>query len=164
MHKFFLAVSIIFIANFCFAQKPIEIGKAMDAKYIITADTAILRKALQQLLADGTIITHIYIESEHKWHYLIGTGRQKNYTKTIAVELTYNIDTRTYFAVDGLAHKTCASAGCGVCEPFKENGNMIGCHCKEAGTVSNECNFKTEIGSKFYKQFVRQMAIKNKRH
>lgn len=142
------------------AQTPIEVGKAVNDKYVITADTMVLRKALQSTLADGTVITTMNIESVGKWHYLIGIGTQRTYSKTIAVELQYDISTRSYFAITGLAHKTCASAGCGQCEPFKEKGNIIGCHCKTVGSVSNECNFKTVPNSPFYQQFSRYLKMK----
>jgi hypothetical protein len=160
MNKILLVLAAITIQFSATAQNPIEIGKAQNGTYIITADTSILRKAVEQTLADATKISSMHIESVNKWHYLIATGLQKNYTKTIAIELVYDINTRTYFAKDGLAHKTCASAGCSNCEPFKENGNIIGCHCKEAGTVSNECNFKTETKSAFYYQLTRYLKMK----
>ncbi len=159
-----LKQSILLFFSFCsftlFAQQSIEVGKALDNQYVITADTTVLRKALQQTLGDGTQISSMHIESVNKWHYLMGTGTQRGYSKTIAVELRYDINTRTYFAVDGLAHKTCASAGCNKCEPFTENGNIIGCRCKEAGTVSNECNFKTVAKSPFYQQLKRYKGMK----
>ncbi len=160
MNKRFLVMAILAIPFTMAAQAPIEIGKAENGKYIITADTAVLRKAIEQTLGDATRINNLFIESVNKWHYLMATGTQKNYTKTIAIELMYDINTRTYYAKEGLAHKTCASAGCNQCEPFKENGNIIGCHCKEQGTVSNECNFKTEIKSPFYYQLNRYLKMK----
>lgn len=149
-------------AQFLMAQSPVEVGKAVNGNYIITADTSILRKALQSTLADATVITEMHIESVGKWHYLIGTGIQRTYSKTIAVELSYDINKQTYFAVEGLAHKTCASAGCTNCEPFKEKGNIIGCHCKEVSSVSNECNFKTIPQSPFYHQLGRYLRMKKK--
>ncbi len=156
----FLFILLLFCSSASIAQTPIEVGKAAGDKYVITADTVILRKALQGALGDGTQITAMHIESVNKWHYLVGTGVQKNYPKTIAVELSYNINTQTYFATEGLAHKTCASAGCDNCEPFKEKGNIIGCHCKTVGSVSNECNFKTVANSPFYKQLARYLKMK----
>jgi hypothetical protein len=160
MFKHCLLLLVSFCSLTIVAQQPIEVGKAIDNKYLLTADTVILRKALQQTLGDGTTITTMHIESVGKWHYLIGNGTQRGYSKTIAVELMYDINTRTYFAVAGLAHKTCASAGCASCVPFKENGNIIGCHCKEVGTVSNECNFKTITNSAFYEQLKRYKGMK----
>jgi hypothetical protein len=143
-----------------FAQQKVEIGKAVNNQYEITADTTALRKALQQTLRDGTQIDTMYIESVQQWHYLIGKGKLKDYRKLIAVQLTYDINTRTYYAVDGMSHKTCASAGCKNCVPFKENGNIIGCNCKDQSSVSNQCTFKTEPNSLFYKQLVHYLKIK----
>jgi hypothetical protein len=160
MIKHILLISLL---SFCYclkAQSPIEVGKAVNNTYVITADTTILRKALQNSLTDGTVIRSMRIESVGKWHYLIGVGIQKNYSKTIAVELSYNINTQTYYAVDGLAHKTCASAGCSDCDLFKEKGNIIGCHCKTENSVSNECNFKTVTQSPFYYQYSRYLKMK----
>ncbi|MES2778776.1 MAG: hypothetical protein V4651_02665 [Bacteroidota bacterium] len=150
MKKHLTLISFLFFSLLACAQHPIEIGKVINEHYTLTTDTAILRKALQQTLADGTLISTMHIESANQWHYLIGTGTQKKYSNTIAVELIYNMSTRTFSVKPGMAHKTCASAGCGYCEPFKENGNIIGCHCKEQETVSNECNFKTILQSPFY--------------
>lgn len=155
MKKHLTLIPFLLFSLIVCAQQPIEIGKVVNEQYVLTADTAILRKALQQTLADGTQITNMHIESVNQWHYLVGTGTIKNYSKTIAVELTYNMITRTFWIKPGMAHKTCASAGCGYCEPFKENGNIIGCHCKEQGTVSNECNFKIFPQSPFYDKLKR---------
>lgn len=160
MIKRLLFLLVFSTSQFLMAQSPIEVGKAANGNYIITADTAILKKALQSTLADATVITEMHIESVGKWHYLIARGVQKTYSKTIAVELSYDINKQTYFAVDGLAHKTCASAGCTNCEPFKEKGNIIGCHCKEVNSVSNECNFKTVTNSPFYYQLGRYIKMK----
>lgn len=145
----FLLVTTLFCMS-ASAQKPIEIGKVANETFTITADTAILRKALEQTLNDGTHINSMHIESENRWHYLVGNGILRNYSKTIAVELTYNINTRSFWLVPEMGHKTCAAAGCVTCAPFKENGKIIGCNCKEQGTVSNECNFKTVTPSPFY--------------
>jgi hypothetical protein len=161
MKKIPFLLAFCFIQFFVYAQNPIEIGKMVNGKYVITTDTLVLRKALQSTLSDGTILTEMHIESINKWHYLVATGRLRNYQKTIAVELTYNIATQTYYATEGLAHKTCASAGCVNCVPFKENGNIIGCHCIEAGTVSNECHFKTIAFSPFYRHLKRYLSMKN---
>lgn len=156
--KYLLYVLLVaaFSAN---AQNPIPVAKAVNNSYEWLADTAALRKALQQTLGDGTQITSLSVLSQNKWHYLIGSGTQKNYPKLIAIELTYDIMTRTYAVKPGMAHKTCASAGCTTCEPFRENGNIIGCHCKDAGTVSNECNFKTVTNSPFYDQAKRYLKL-----
>lgn len=142
------------------AQQKIEIGKAINGVYQITADTTVLRKALQQTLRDGTQIDSMYIESVQQWHYLIGIGQLKGYRKLIAAQLVYDINTRTYYATEGLTHKTCASAGCTNCVPFKENGNIIGCNCKDQASVSNQCTFKTEANSLFYKQLIHYQSLK----
>jgi hypothetical protein len=160
MNKLLLSTLPLLFSLNLYAQKQIEIGKVQNDRYVITADTVLLRKALQSTLGDATEIRDMHIESIQKWHYLVARGIQKNYTKTIAIELFYNISTQTYFAVEGLAHKTCASAGCNECEPFKENGNIIGCHCKSEGSVSNECNFKTVVNSPFHYQLSRYMQMK----
>lgn len=145
---------------FCFktsAQKPIEIGKVINETLIVTADTLTLRKALEQTLNDGTLIHSMHIESENKWHYLVGNGTLRNYSKTIAIELSYNINTRSFWLVPEMGHKTCAAAGCVNCVTFKENGRIIGCHCREQGTVSNECTFKTVTPSPFYLKLKRYL-------
>lgn len=155
-------VFVVFMSAYlqCFAQQKVEIGKAINNQFEITADTAALRKALQQTLRDGTQIDTMFIESVQQWHYLIGKGKLKDYRKLIAVQLVYDINTRTYYAVDGMSHKTCASAGCSNCVPFKENGNIIGCNCKDQSSVSNQCTFKTEPKSLFFKQLVHYLKIK----
>jgi hypothetical protein len=160
MNKLLLSSLILFFSLSLYAQKQIEIGKMRDGNYVITADTIVLRKALQSTLGDATEIKEMHIESVQKWHYLIASGVQRHYTKTIAVELFYDIATQTYFAMEGLAHKTCASAGCSSCEPFKENGNIVGCHCKTEGSISNECNFKTVKNSLFHYQMSRYLRMK----
>jgi hypothetical protein len=160
MKKILFALLLSPIFTIVSAQT-IEIGKAQGSSYVITADTSLLRKAIQQTLADGTQIQTMHIESINQWHYLIAKGTQRNYFKTIAIELQYNINTRTYFAADGLGHKTCASAACGACVPFKENGKIVGCHCSEAKSVSNECTFKTEQVSGFYNQMKRYIKMKS---
>jgi hypothetical protein len=157
MKKLLTLLLLCYSSFVALAQQPVEIGKVLNDIYVITADTSALRKALQQTLADGTNITSMHIESVNQWHYLIGTGKHFNYTKMIAVELTYTINSRTFWLTPGMGHKTCASAGCGGCVPFKENGNIIGCHCLEQGTVSNECNFKTVPQSPFYSKLKRHV-------
>jgi hypothetical protein len=144
-----------------YAQSSIEIGKAQGNTYVITADTTLLRKAIQQTLADGTQIQTLHIESVNQWHYLVARGVQRGYFKTIAVQLQYNANTRTYSATDGLGHKTCASAACESCAPFKENGQIIGCRCADVKSVSNECTFKSEQVSAFYNQLKRYIKMKS---
>ncbi|MES2560075.1 MAG: hypothetical protein V4590_10065 [Bacteroidota bacterium] len=160
MKKHLTVIPFFFFYFFTMAQQPIEIGKVVKEQYVLTTDTALLRKTLQQTLADGTQINSMHIESMNQWHYLIGVGTQRNYSKTIAVELIYSMSTRTFSVKPGMAHKTCASAGCNYCEPFKENGNIIGCHCKQQGTVSNECNFKTIPLSPFYDKLKRNSGLR----
>lgn len=161
MKKLLLTLLLSPLLSIVYAQTSIEIGKVEDDEYTITADTALLRKALQQTLADGTVIQSMHIESVNQWHYLIATGTQRNYTKTIAVALQYNINTRTFLAADGMGHKTCASAACETCSPFKENGQIVGCHCQEIKSVSNECTFKTEQSSMFFTQLRRYIKMKS---
>lgn len=139
-----------------------EIGKATDNSYIITADTALLVKAINRTLNDGTIIQNLHIESLGAHHYLVAAGTYKNYNKLIAMVLTYNISTRTYFANQGNGYVTCASAACLNCSLFKENGRIIGCKCAEKSTISNQCNFTNKPTSAFYLNIIRakQMIIK----
>jgi hypothetical protein len=101
----------------------------------------------------------MHIESVNQWHYLIEKGRIKNYSKTIAVQLVYEMSSRTFCIKPGMAHKTCASAGCNNCQPFKEGGNIIGCHCLEEATVSNHCNFKNVAVSPFYEILKRSIKM-----
>jgi hypothetical protein len=144
-----------------YAQTSIEIGRSTGSSYVITADTPALRKALQQTLADGTIIQSMHIESINKWHYLVASGTQKKYYKTISVELTYDINTGTYSAIEGMGHRTCASAACETCTPFKENGQIIGCRCASVKSVSNECTFKAEQTSLFVSHLRRYLKLKS---
>ena len=139
-----------------------EIGKATNNCYIITADTALLVKAINRTLNDGTIIQNLLIESVGANHYLVAEGTYKNYSKLIAMVLTYNISTRTYFASQGNGYVTCASAACLKCSLFKENGRIIGCKCAEKSTISNQCNFTNKPTSAFYLNIIRakQMTIK----
>ncbi len=158
-------LAIVFFSLFsytCFAQSKLEIGKAVQSDYLITADTSVLRKSLQATLADGTTINKLFIVSENQFHYLIGEGTYKNYYKMIAVALQYDIVTRTYYAVKGMGHVTCASAACNSCNAFKENGRIIGCQCREKSTISNQCNFTKKELSLFYSTYVRMLSQKNK--
>lgn len=142
------------------AQNKIEIGKANYNQYIITADTALLKKSMQIALGDGSIIERLQIESEGKFHYLVGTGTCKGYAKIMAVSLSYDIASRTWYAAKGNGHVTCASAACKDCKPFKENGQIIGCHCTDFGTVSNHCNFTKKEMSLFYSTYLRLLSQK----
>jgi hypothetical protein len=158
--RIILVISILF-PFICFAQSPpIEIGKSVNGGCLISADSSILFKAIRQTLKDGSVMTEMHIESNNKWHYLVASGMQKKYTKTIAIEIWYEPNNHTFYAIDGLAHKTCASAGCNDCKLFKENGNIIGCLCKSSGTVSNGCNYKVEPKSVFYYQLKHVLSLK----
>lgn len=151
---------LICCVNLSYAQSPIEIGKVENEKFMITADTLRLRKAIESVLNDGTHISSMHIESVNKWHYLIAEGKQSYYNKLIAIELNYNITSRTFWATENLGHKTCASAACYNCAAYKENGNIIGCHCIEQRTLSNECTYKHETKSTFYKQLTHYIKLK----
>ncbi len=132
-----------------------EIGKATDADYSITADTAILAKAIKRTLGDGTIINSLRIESVGAHHYLVAEGTYKNFSKLIAMHLVYDIGTRTYYAKQDGGYVTCASAACLNCSLFKENGRIIGCKCSEKSTISNQCNFTFKAASTFYLNIIR---------
>jgi hypothetical protein len=159
-------VSMIFIllmlhSGETLAQNKIEIGKASHNQYIITADTTLLKKSMQIALGDASIIERLQIESEGKFHYLVGIGTCKGYAKIMAVALSYDIISRTWYAVKGSGHVTCASAACKDCKPFKENGKIIGCHCTDLGTVSNQCNFTKKEMSLFYSTYARLTLQRN---
>lgn len=162
LKKILLSSALLYCGVVLHAQTKTEIGKAVQNNYLITADTAVLRKALQATLADGTVIQHMHIESQNQFHYLVGEGMYKNFRKMIAVSLQYDITTRTYYATKGLSHVTCTSAACNTCNAFKENGKIIGCHCTEKSTISNQCNFTFKETSLFYSTFLRMMSQKNK--
>ena len=132
-----------------------EIGKATDAGYTITADTNILVKAIKRTVGDGTIINSLRIESVGAHHYLVAEGTYKNFSKLIAMQLVYNIGTRTYFAKQDDGYVTCASAACLNCSLFKENGRIVGCKCSEKSTISNQCNFTYKATSAFYLNIIR---------
>lgn len=137
-----------------------EIGKAVGNDYEITADTAILVKALQRTTADGTRLHALRIESVKAFHYLVGTGVYHGYPKMIAVRLVYDANKRTFSAAPGLGYVTCSAAACNDCRPFKENGRIMGCKCEEHATVSNQCNFTEIETSQFYEHFQRFLALK----
>lgn len=162
MKKHLLLFIISLFSLWALAQTPHIVGKAANGTYQLTADTSILRKALEKTLADGTKILSMNIESEGKWHYLVGTGINKGYRKYIAIELEYEMGTRNFVTSETLGHKTCASAGCDSCLLFKENGNIIGCHCTDKKTVSNECNFKKVTPSAFYYELHHYYTIKKR--
>ncbi len=162
MRSIFCLVGLMFgLVLGSFAQQ-FEIGKATDNSYIITADTALLVKAINRTINDGTVINNLHIESVGAHHYLIAEGTYKNYRKLIALMLIYNITTRTYFAKQNDGYVTCASAACLQCSLFKENGRIIGCKCAEKATISNQCNFTYKPTSAFYQNIIRakQMMMK----
>lgn len=162
MRSIFCLVGLMFgLVLGSFAQQ-FEIGKATDNSYIITADTALLVKAINRTINDGTVINNLHIESVGAHHYLIAEGTYKNYSKLIALMLIYNITTRTYFAKQNDGYVTCASAACLQCSLFKENGRIIGCKCAEKATISNQCNFTYKPTSAFYQNIIRakQMMMK----
>lgn len=146
---------LLIIFLLCFSNQQatpgkIEIGKAVQNGYQITADTAVLTKALQRTLGDGTVITSMHIESVNAHHYLVGEGTYKTFYKMIGVILTYDINTRTYYAQANDGYVSCTSAACESCRTFKENGRIIGCKCDEKSTISNQCNFTSKPQSRFY--------------
>jgi hypothetical protein len=160
MKKIYLLTSLLFIIFYTHAQNKIEVGKAIGSEYIVTGDTAILRKALQRTLGDGTQLVSLRIESVNAFHYLIGTGIYKGHGKIIAAQLQYDILSRSFFAIPNLPHVTCSSAACDHCRPFKENGRIIGCKCEEKTTVSNQCNFSAAAQSLFYENIKRYEGMK----
>jgi hypothetical protein len=162
MRKINCLLGLMFVLVFGAMAQQVEIGKATNNGYIITADTIMLVKAINRTLNDGTIIHNLHIESVGAHHYLVAEGTYKNYSKLIAMVLNYNISTRTYFAIKGNGYVTCASAACLKCSLFKENGRIIGCKCAEKSTISNQCNFTNKPTSAFYLNIVRakQMIIK----
>ncbi len=160
MKKIFLFTLVFFILTHSYSQNKIEIGKVVNSAYIITSDTTILRKALQRTLGDGTQIMSLRIESVQAYHYLIGSGIYKGHSKLIAVQLQYDIMSRSFFAAPLLPHVTCSSAACNDCKPFKENGKIIGCKCEEKSTVSNQCNYNTIEQSLFYDNVKRYQDMK----
>jgi len=143
-------VIFIFCFNQAMAQDPILIGRIDAEETVITIDTSKIAKAMKRTFADGTIVDSMYIESEKGVHYLVGWGWKSGYRKIIAVQLVYNMSTRTFSIVQGMGHVTCASAACNNCKPLKENGIIIACHCVEKQTVSNQCNFTRVAHSLFY--------------
>jgi hypothetical protein len=160
MKKIYLVTFILFISSFIYAQDKIEIGKTIGNEYLISADTSILRKAMQRTLGDGTQFFEFRIESVNAFHYLIGVGMLKGHYKMMAAQLQYDMKTRSFFAAPLLPHVTCSSAACENCKPFKENGKIIGCKCEEKLTVSNQCNFNLVEQSLFYDNVKRYLEMK----
>jgi|688.fasta_scaffold711988_2 hypothetical protein len=56
MKQYIICISFLIFSALAFAQQAIEIGKVCGEEYRITADTALLRKALQQTIFDDTQI------------------------------------------------------------------------------------------------------------
>lgn len=157
-----LCFSFIVLSIQVFAQQ-FEIGKANDRENILTADTALLIKAITRTLNDGTVIQRLHIESKNSYHYLVAEGVNKTMKKIAAFILSYNINGRTYFAEKDLGYYTCASAACNSCSLFKEDGKINGCKCAEKATVSNECNFTRVEQSAFYMNIIRARMLMNSR-
>ncbi len=160
MKKIYLVTFLLFISSFIYAQDKFEIGKTVGNEYLISADTSILRKAMQRTLGDGTQFSEFRIESVNAFHYLIGVGVLKGRYKMMAAQLQYDIKTRSFFAAPLLPHVSCSSAACNNCKPFKENGKIIGCKCEEKSTVSNQCNFNLVEQSAFYENIKRAVLMK----
>jgi hypothetical protein len=162
MRKRYLVALLLFSTLYSFAQNKIEIGKAVGSSYVISADTAVLRKALQRTLGDGTQIFAMHIESSNAFHYLVGTGLYKGHSKLIAAQLQYDIVSRSFFAIPLQPYVSCSSAACDNCHPFKENGRIIGCKCEEKATVSNQCNYTHVAQGSFYENVKRYEGMKPK--
>jgi hypothetical protein len=147
-----LLLFLLFGYYLCSAQQAdkIFIGNMHGDVPTITADTSKLSKALRRTLADGTVIQEIFIESAGGFHYLVGAGYKSNYKKIIAVQLGYDIASRTFFVGNKTTHITCASAACENCKTYKENGKIIACHCIEQNSASNHCNFNSKEQSDFF--------------
>lgn len=150
LHLIIQFVIVIFCCKQAKAQDPVLVGRIDAEEAIITIDTSKIAKAMKRTFADGTIVDSMYIDSEKGVHYLVGWGWKSGYRKMIAVQLVYNMSTRSFSIVQGMGHVTCASAACNNCKPLKENGIIIACHCVEKQTVSNQCNFTRVAHSFFY--------------
>ncbi len=133
----------------------VEIGKATDAGDVITADTALLNKAIGKTILGGLQVTGLRIESVGAFHYLVAEGIYRNFSKTAALVLRYDIRTRTYYAFSGDGYVTCTNAACSACSLFKERGKIVGCKCPEKSTISNQCNFTQVAKSSFYLNLTR---------
>jgi hypothetical protein len=132
------------------AQERIPIARMVGETVEITTDTTKLAKALKRTLADGTIITNVYVISEKGVSYLVGTGTKSGYQKLVAAQLGYDMATRIYYASPENAHVVCASAACNECIPLKENGLIIACLCRDNHTASNHCSFSRGPKGSFY--------------
>lgn len=150
LHIIIQTIIAIFCLSQAMAQDPIVVGKIDAEEPVITIDTAKIAKAMKRTFADGTIVDSMYIESDKGVHYLVGWGWRSGYRKIIAIQLVYNMGSRTFSLIQGMGHVTCASAACNSCKPLKENGIIIACHCLEKQTVSNQCHFTRVPQSMFY--------------
>lgn len=157
----FFVVAFFNLSSLAIAQQ-IEIGKATDDTFIITADTNILKKAIQNTLHDGTIVTDLSIHSFGKFHYLIANGTYQQFKKITGINLVYDIGSRTFYIKPQDGYITCTSAACNNCSLFKELGKIIGCKCAEKSTISNQCNYTNMVESTFYQNYIRakQMNLK----
>lgn len=140
-HAFFLLVSSFSSSFVLLAQQPIVIAAAKGDVVEIIADTNTIKKAMKRTLADGTIIERVSIVEADNTAYLLGEGRKQTYFKLIAVELKYDMQSRTYTVTPEMQHFTCASAACNDCKPHFEVGKMIACICREQMTASNQCSY-----------------------
>ena len=138
----------------------LEIGKATDAGDVLTADTALLNKAINKTIPGGFHVISLRIESVGAFHYLVAEGTYRNFSKTAALVLRYDIRTRTYYAYSGDGYVTCTNAACSACSLFKERGKIVGCKCPEKSTISNQCNFTQAEKSSFYLNLTRMRKSK----
>ena len=160
MRAFFVTI-LLCTFYFSNAQTPqFEIGKATNDSNIITADTALLNKAISRTIPGGLQVNQLRIESVGAFHYLIAQGTYRGMAKTAALVLRYNISTRVYYAQQADGYVTCTSAACLNCTMFKENGRVIGCKCEEKSTISNQCNFTKADTSAFYQNLLRAKMMR----
>ena len=160
--RIFFSLILLCIIHLSNAQtSQFEIGKATNDTNLITADTAIINKAISRTIPGGMQVTQLRIESVGAYHYLIAQGIYRGMAKTAAMVLRYNISTRVYYAQQADGYVTCTSAACLNCTMFKENGRVIGCKCEEKSTISNQCNFTKVDTSAFYQNLLRaKMMLK----
>jgi hypothetical protein len=142
------------------AQQPVEIGRINGTITHFSIDTVILLKALKKTCNDGTVLQQVLIESSGSYHYLVGKGIRGEKKRTIAVQLTYQMASRTFWANPELSHITCTAAACDDCEPYKEKGKILGCHCKALSTVSNQCDFDEIKQSSFFRDLTHFLSLK----
>ncbi|TAE87202.1 MAG: hypothetical protein EAY81_04425 [Bacteroidetes bacterium] len=159
----FFIIAAILMGKYSSAQaQQIEIGKATDETLIITADTGVLKKAIHNMLHDGTSIQELSIQSFAQFHYLVATGTNQQFKKIVAIQLTYDIQTRLFYAPKQGSYVTCTSAACNNCSLFKESGKIIGCKCAEKSTISNQCNYTNIAQGTFYQHYMRTKQMNTK--